>query len=423
MIGSELAAADVPALVLSEPAGLPYAELLLARGRAEAGERALDRLPWRWRMGGDGAWRLAGMRRYSFDGGAVLTVHRRLPAAPLPSAALRPLEQALWAGAALGADGLLRPSAGPLLVYLAVEHARGALAGSARLAEVRARADETRDWDEVWRLADRIGVAGVLAEALGDPKRGPEGGASSEPGRRVRAAGWSAARALRGRGRLGAVADAVLREPWRRGITRCRFSGLELLSGPGTFLPRGVSERLVTAATEAPLPAAPPVIVDVGTGCGAAALALALRLGARVVGIDVDDGALRWARRNARRLHVPEVEFVAGSLLDPLPSSLRGRVSAVVANVPCVPPGAFEGAADASREAYVGADADGLGLQRRLAEQARDVLRPGGSLLVQLVPSQWPAYRASLAQLGYEPEDAQGDELAVVGVARWPGAA
>jgi release factor glutamine methyltransferase len=215
--------------------------------------------------------------------------------------------------------------------------------------------------------------------------------------------------------------DAVLAEPWGNAVTRCRFDGLELLAGPGVFLPRRVSEPTPVLAAERLAGVDDPVVVDVGTGCGAMAIAIARRhTTARVLGFDVDAAALKWAIRNARQLGVPGVEFIQGSLLDPLPDSLSGSVAMVVANVPCVPVGDFGGASDAPREAYVGADADGLGLQRRLAQQARIHLRPGGWLLVQLAPAQWPEYCRVVGELGFEVEGSYGDEIAVVASARRP---
>lgn len=413
----QLAADRVPALVLSEPPELPHVELLLARGRVRAGERALARARWRWRVGGDGAGRVTGRRRYSFDGGFVLTVHHSLPAGPLPAVALRPLERALWAGGEReGRQELLRPRPEPQLVYLGVQIARGVMRSPAQLAELHALAARVRDWDVVWSLAATVGVQRTLGEKLAELPAT----ASTRAGTRTTA--WRAAGRLRQVRKAQSVADLLLREPWRWAVARCRFDDLELLAGPGTFLPRRVSEQLVSAAAERLGGVERPLLVDVGTGCGAVALALARRRPhAQVLGIDLDADALTWAGRNQRRLGSAQVAFAVGSLLDPLPPTWRGQVSLIVANVPCVAPDAYEGSLDAPARAYVGAGRDGLGLQRRLAEQARDVLCPGGWLLVQLAPSQWVPYRETLHRLGFEALEASGDGVAVVGAGRRPG--
>ena len=413
----QLAAAEVPALILSEPAELPHVELLLARGRARAGARALARTSWRWRLGGDGPARLARRRRYSFDGGFVLTVHHALPAGPLPAVALRTLERALWAAAERDGSGLLRPRPEALLVHLGVQVARGVVRSPPQLAELEAVAARVDDWDAVWPLAAAAGVERTLRAVVAEPPR------AGRPRRGATAAAWRAARGLRRLRRGQAVADLLLGEPWRQAVTRCRFDGLELLAGPGTFLPRRVSERLVHAATERLTDAGQALLVDVGTGCGAVALALARRHPqAQVMGVDVDAGALAWARRNGRRLGARDVEFAAGSLLDPVPRAWRGRVALVAANMPCVPADCYGASLDAPALAYVGQDADALGLQRRLAQQAWDVLRPGGWLLVQLAPAQRAPYREALDRLGFDSQDVGGDAVAVVAAARRPGA-
>lgn len=190
-------------------------------------------------------------------------------------------------------------------------------------------------------------------------------------------------------------------------------------------MPRGVSEQLVEAASERLGGMQRLIVVDVGTGCGAIAMALARRLPhAQVLGLELDEGAVRWARSNGRRLRLTNVRFGSGSLLEPLPADLLGHVSLIVANVPCIPVDAFEENLDAPAAAYVGADADGLGLHRRLAAEARTALRPGGWLLVQLEPSQWPSFVATLSELGYDTVDGGDAEglIARVGAGRWPGA-
>ena len=216
---------------------------------------------------------------------------------------------------------------------------------------------------------------------------------------------------------LRALASGSL---WGHAVVRNRFCGLELLVGSQTFLPRAESERLVEATVER-VRGSRPLLVEVGTGCGAVALALAHRLaGGRVCGIELEEEPFRWARTNARRLRLGEVSLIRGSLLDPLPPGLRGRVDAVVANVPCVPESTFEAAADAPAVAYVGSGADGLGLHRRLAAQALRVLKPGGHLLLQLAPGQWTLLATDLLLLGYAVEEARGDDVVVIGVARSP---
>jgi ribosomal protein L11 methyltransferase len=75
-----------------------------------------------------------------------------------------------------------------------------------------------------------------------------------------------------------------------------------LIVDPGQAFGTGTHEstRLcLDALAELCAPSPPPSVLDVGTGSGILAVAAALRGARRVTGVDVDEGALRWARRHA----------------------------------------------------------------------------------------------------------------------------
>jgi release factor glutamine methyltransferase len=427
--GRLLELAGVPALALVEPGVRPLLEVLVSRRNATRAGRALDAASWRWRWGGDGAARLAAQRVYRFDGGFTVVLRRSLSPTPLLPGWLTRLERALWRAAGSDDPGLVPLPATARLVYLAVEANRAGLRSRAQLAELAEVKSLVPDLTQTWALAAECRVRGALRRALS-----VAGGAMSDqapPGVRrpalrdgtLASQAERAAQAITRRVGRPDVASLLRGEVWQ-GVVRCRFAGVQLRAGPGTFLPRGASEGLVAAAVQRLGPGrvgfrpARPVVVDVGTGCGAVALAVAAKVPtARVLGIDVDEAPISWARRNARALGI-DASFRRGSLLDPVPASLFGRVDIVVANVPCVPADSFGGATDAPAEAYVGQEQDGMGLQRALAAAARGVLRPGAHLLVQLAPAQWPAYATQLQDMGYAIEEVCGDDVVVVGCAR-----
>ena len=77
------------------------------------------------------------------------------------------------------------------------------------------------------------------------------------------------------------------------------------------YIPDSESSHLVSLALEHILPGH--TVVDVGTGCGWIAISLKLACpNARVIGTDIEAGALELARENAM-LHHAEVEFVRSS--------------------------------------------------------------------------------------------------------------
>lgn len=139
---------------------------------------------------------------------------------------------------------------------------------------------------------------------------------------------------------------------------------------------------------------------------------------------DISARALRWARRNRRRLGIANVRFHRGSLLQPLPEHLRGRVSVIMSNAPYVPAvTAAKRHWDAPLGTVRGPGPDGLDLVRTLGSDARGFLEPGGSLLIQIAGYQWDGFAEELLALGYRPEEPErrGPGAALVGAAEWDG--
>ena len=182
---------------------------------------------------------------------------------------------------------------------------------------------------------------------------------------------------------------------WITGTTT--FCGLEIRVDPGVYVPRPHTEDLASRAVER-LPR-DGVAVDLCTGSGAVARTLMVgRPSARVVASDLDPRAVACARANG-------IEAYEGDLFDPLPTRLSATVDVVVGVLPYVPNTelgllqrdtlTFESAL-----AYDGGP-DGCDILRRALAGARDWLRPGGGLLLELGGDQADALAADLERLGY----------------------
>ncbi|MEO5819555.1 MAG: peptide chain release factor N(5)-glutamine methyltransferase [Vicinamibacteraceae bacterium] len=181
------------------------------------------------------------------------------------------------------------------------------------------------------------------------------------------------------------------------------FYGLDFEVTPAVLIPRPETELAVDVALDALPSRSGGRAIDVGTGSGCIAVALAVaRPGAAVVAVDRSAGALRVARRNARRHGVDDrVAFILGDLLTAL--APRHLVDVVVSNPPYVPDGSPDVAVDVARHepaSALYAGPDGLDVVRRLLVDAARVVRPGGRLVVEIGVGQAEAVSAAAAAHG-----------------------
>lgn len=336
----------------------------------------LDARPWLWRIGSPGSRMLGGALTgarltWTAQGGARICAHApgALGISGLSALALR----ARSIGGNISPGLHAAPSEFQLLFLMAqVGHL---IPSDPELTHEARHLAARCDLDRLGALARVTGLETVLIAA--SPMIGGGVHEATKGGARVREAARRLVRTRRAR-----TAASRLRPP-----VTCRFDALEFLVGGSTFWPRPESEGLVHAATDQ-LKTNPagrrPLVVDVGTGCGAVAVAVAVRFPeALILATDIEASALKWARRNARRLAGRRVRVAQGSLLETVPASWFGRVDVITANVPFLLRADFEGAADTGGIGYLGEGDDGLGLHRRLVEQASQVLRRGGLLAVQ----------------------------------------
>jgi len=194
---------------------------------------------------------------------------------------------------------------------------------------------------------------------------------------------------------------------WVTGYTR--FLGRKVRVQRGVYVPRPQTEILALRAI-ASLPAHG-IAADLCTGSGAVAAALLAEIpGARVVATDIDPAACRSATENG-------VEVYLGHLGDPLPSDLRGLLDVVVAVPPYVPTDALRflptDARDYEPIRALDGGHDGTDVLVRVVRAASRLLRPGGTLLLELGGDQDALLAGILTRAGFQQptrlEDAEGD--------------
>jgi release factor glutamine methyltransferase len=169
------------------------------------------------------------------------------------------------------------------------------------------------------------------------------------------------------------------------------FWGMDLIVTPAVLIPRPETEHVIETvlarAGRASSPAALLRIVDVGTGSGCIALALAKELPqAKIDATDISPAALEIARANAARHQLEtRIQFYQTDLLQGFE---RASFAFVVSN----PPYVGESEADQvqlevrkhePRNAVFASDT-GLEVIERLIPQARESLKPGGWLVMEI---------------------------------------
>jgi release factor glutamine methyltransferase len=206
-------------------------------------------------------------------------------------------------------------------------------------------------------------------------------------------------------------------EPLAWIVGSVRFAGASVRVDPGVYVPRWQSEQL--ALRGASLLTGGGLALDLCTGSGAVAVVLReARPHARVVGIDIDQRAARCARSNG----VPVLTGDLDAALDP---ELAGRVDVITAVPPYVPTGSLELLPRDVRAfepgiALDGGD-DGLSMAKRVVGAARQWLRPGGWLLVEVGADHVAPMARHLGEQGFGGLeillDGEGDRRGVCG--RW----
>jgi release factor glutamine methyltransferase len=190
-------------------------------------------------------------------------------------------------------------------------------------------------------------------------------------------------------------------EPLQHLLGTVEFAGRVFLCDKRALVPRPETEELVEKLIAMKWPEGVR-LADVGTGNGVIALSLAAHFPkAEVHAVDISDDALALARENAAHLDLKgRVRFAKGDLLD----EVEGTFDLIVANLPYVAAGdrsalSREVLHDPAVAVFGGERGDEL--VRKLISEARDRLRPGGLLALEVGIGQADELAALLAEKNY----------------------
>ncbi len=423
-----VAQAGQPALVLLDGGSSPVdpasggadrrIQVLVDRPALPAVLRVAEGLPWQYAWAGNGVLRILSMRSYWFHGGHELEIYWDLPAAPLPPRWLARLRAALWNDVVARPDTLFDPDPAALLLHRVVQWYRTD-GDPAEWRLVTESLDAIEHWGHTEALARATGTSSALARARELWWR-RESGPAPRPAGSEMGPVWQSARILSRLTRRRRLGRLLAGQPRLGDSTlRCRVAGVEVWAEAGVFVPTPDATHIAELSLAAIASTERPVVVEAGAGCGAIALAVAThRPDSKVYATELARPALASAERNVRRLGLTNVSLYGGSVLTPLPAALRGTVDLVIANLPFYPAKRAASVGSIPRDTVVGTDDDGLGLVRELAQDARALLHPGGSVLLQMFGYQWDHFAVELTAMGYAPGDAMRPDPFAIGIAR-----
>jgi release factor glutamine methyltransferase len=187
------------------------------------------------------------------------------------------------------------------------------------------------------------------------------------------------------------------REPLAYVLGEWGFRRLTLKVDRRVLVPRPETEVVVERCLELIRDLPEPRVLDVGTGSGAIALTIAdEHPGARVTAIDVSGDALAVARENAARTGLP-IAFEQRDLRD----GLTGSYDLVVSNPPYVSAQEIESLEPEVRDWEPRLATVGERHTELVARAARDVLQPGGRLVLEVSADSGDSLVRLLCDLGY----------------------
>jgi release factor glutamine methyltransferase len=228
------------------------------------------------------------------------------------------------------------------------------------------------------------------------------------------------------------------REPVQYIIGHVSFYGLTIKVGPGVLIPRPETELVVEEAIKTVKSRQPEIIrqgmkgpgqstterrlkvLDLCTGSGCLGIALAKEFpGAGVVGTDISETALEYARQNAHMNGIENVTFLRGSLFEPLEGM---RFDIVVSNPPYIrrteigrlQPEITEWE---PMEALDGGE-DGLSFYREILLRSREYLEKDGFVVMEVGDGESRAVAEMARALGFKHISVRKDYSAMERVLR-----
>jgi release factor glutamine methyltransferase len=202
----------------------------------------------------------------------------------------------------------------------------------------------------------------------------------------------------------------VKREPLQHITGKAAFRSLELVVGPGVFIPRFETEQVAQIGIDfLKSLSSTAKAADLGTGSGAIAISLALETSAEVVAIEVSNDAAKYARENIQRF-APHVQLIVGSFEQSLLNLTE--LDLIISNPPYIPRAAVPTEPEVYKfdpEVALYSGEDGLDSIREIVAISTFALRPEGMLVLEHADGQSDQVCELLLEQGFTSVTAHPD--------------
>ena len=207
------------------------------------------------------------------------------------------------------------------------------------------------------------------------------------------------------------VKRRLKREPVQYITGKQEFWSMEFMVGPQVLIPRPETEILVEQAISIlpqakNEPGSDTTLLDLGTGSGAIAVSLAHELQhIDIWASDVSGEALKMAGVNALKHGVDaRIRFIEGDLFTPL-KDISQPFDVIVSNPPYIPSEEYnELPAEVGQyepKCALDGGKGGLSFIEKIILEAKDYLKPGGWLLMEMAPFQTARAMDMVEQSGF----------------------
>ena len=190
------------------------------------------------------------------------------------------------------------------------------------------------------------------------------------------------------------------REPLQYITGKTEFYGYKFIITPDVLIPRPETERVVDVALHKIGNIKNPKVLDVGSGSGCIAIAIgAEKKDALILSVDISEGAIRKAKKNAVLNELSNIEFQVMDILKDIPD---GPFDLLVSNPPYIPE---EEMRETMPEVHqyepkiaLTDERDGLTFYRRFAKIGKSLIKPGGSMVLEVGLGEHPAKAVDIFQ-------------------------